>query len=162
MGACALWPVTRGLCGGAACGTAVGDPSAVNKCPLAVPAVITKPSPVGTSGGVLWIGAEHGLFVVPNQLAAAMGPQVHDRRPAARHGNAIARNLFQHSAFARLRADVDRCDALAAFDFGDAFAEFDTDAQRAGLVNQLAFASAARVDDRGNIQPRFLSAIAVR
>ena len=100
------------------------------------------------------VGAKHRLRIVPDQLATAMRPQMHDRRPAARHRHAIAGDFFQHGAFTGLRTKRDTGDPLAAFDLCDAFAIRNTDAQGAGLVDQWPFRRGARIDDDRHVQPR--------
>ncbi len=110
--------------------------------------------PVSTCRRAGGVGAEHRLRVVPDQLAAAMRPQMHDRRPAARHRHAIAGDLLQHGPFAGLRTQGDARHTLAAFHLGDAFAIGHADAQSAGLVDQRPFGCRARIDDDRHLQPR--------
>ena len=103
------------------------------------------------AGGV---GTEMRLRIVPRQLAAAMAPQVHHRRPAARHGDDIAGHLFQNSAFTSLKADGDAGHPLAALDLHNRTARFHANAHSLGLGGQIARHSAARVDNQRHFQPR--------
>ena len=104
---------------------------------------------------VVHIGAEHGKIVVPGQLAPAMRPQVHDRRPAAGHRNRVTGDFFQHSAFAGLRADRDAGDPLAPLHLGHAVAHHHADAQRLGLGQQRAVGGQhARIHDDRHVKAR--------
>jgi hypothetical protein len=100
------------------------------------------------------IGAEMGVGGIPDQLAAAMAPQVNDRRPAARHCHRITGDFFQNRAFARLNADRHTGHALATLDLGDGTARFDADAHGARAGRQLAGNRSARVDHSRNLKPR--------
>jgi hypothetical protein len=61
--------------------------------------------PVGARGRAVGIGAELRARLVPGKLAAAMRPQVHDRRPAARHGDRVAGDVLESRARSHLRAE---------------------------------------------------------
>ena len=100
------------------------------------------------------IGAETDLCGIPGQLAAAMAPQMHHRRPAARHGNGVAGDILQHGALAGLQAERNTRDPLAALDLGNGTARLDADAKRAGAVGQRAGDGAAGVHDAGHGQAR--------
>ena len=100
----------------------------------------------------LGIGAERGLFGIPAKLAAAMRPQVHDRRPATRHSNGIAEDFFQHFAFARLYAATDGVDALGPLDLDRGRAGFDANAQCLRFLHQRAAALGAGIEDRRHLE----------
>ncbi len=76
------------------------------------------------------------LRVVPCELAAAMGPQMHHRRPAARHRHRVAFDLFENRAFARLRTDRHGGHAFAALDLGNALAILNPDTKRPCRIGQ--------------------------
>ena len=92
------------------------------------------------------IGAEVGVFLVPDQLAAAVGPQVHHRRPAAGHGNRVCFHFLTGTAFAVLGADGDLGHAFAVLHLGDGAAQLDPDALFADRFHQRAAAGFAGVD----------------
>ena len=81
-----------------------------------------KTGPICPHTRFIRIRAEMALLFVPNQLATAMGPQVHNRRPTARHRNRITSDLLAHGAFTGLRADLHPGDPLAPFNFRNAAA----------------------------------------
>ena len=97
------------------------------------------------------VGAEKGVRLVPDQLAAAVGPQVHHGGPAARHGNAVAGDRFRDRAFAVLRADLHPGDAFAAIDGCDPAVCQHFDAKGAHLLWQLALRRCACVDHGGHV-----------
>jgi len=73
-----------------------------------------KTMPVRPQRRIVHIGAEHGPGGIPGQLAAAMGPQMHHRRPSARHGDGVTGEGFKHRTLARLAAHLYACHAFAA------------------------------------------------
>ncbi len=83
-----------------------------------------------------------------------MRPEVHHRRPAARHGHAIAGNLVDHRAFARLQAKRHAGHAGLALDLSDGLAFLNADALGLGLGPQSACAFGAGIDDCRNGKPR--------
>ncbi|CUH51988.1 hypothetical protein SHM7688_01428 [Shimia marina] len=102
------------------------------------------------------IWAEVRLRLIPDQLAAAMGPEVYNRRPAARHGHRVAGDFLQRCAFTCLRTDRNTGHTLAAFDFCDAFAKLNTDPHAFGFGHQCAAAIGPRIKDHRHIKARFL------
>ena len=105
----------------------------------------------GRAGG---IRAEHGVGVVPCQLAATMAPQMHHGRPAARHRDRIAGDVFQTRPFASLHAQGHTGDTLGALDLGNALAGFHPYAQSPRLRGQRPIGDNARIHDAGHRQPR--------
>ena len=100
------------------------------------------------------IGTEHGVSLVPRQLAATMAPQMHHGRPAARHGDRIAGDVFQTRPFASLHAQGHTGDTLGALNLGDALAGFHPDPQGPRLCGQRPIGDSARIHDAGHRQPR--------
>ena len=94
--------------------------------------------------------------VVPAQLAAAVRPEMHDRRPPARHRDGVAGDLLDHPACAALRADPHRLDPRAALDRGDAHARRDPDARRTRRLRQHAPGLGAGIHHQRHIEPRRL------
>ena len=86
---------------------------------------------VAAAGGPVGVGGEVCLRLVPGELAAAVRPEVHHRRPAAGHGDRVAGDPLAVGALAGLGADLDAGDAPAACYPGDAAAFDDADAERA-------------------------------
>jgi len=74
------------------------------------------------------------------------------RRPAAGHGNCVARNFFQHGAFASLGAEGDTLDPFVSLDLADGFSGLDTNAKVARARNKRAVCVRARIDDGRDCQ----------
>ena len=75
------------------------------------------------------------------------------RRPAARHGNRVACDLFQYRAFASLGADFNASDALATLDGRNAVTHHNANAQSLGLRHQIAVIPCGTgIDDRWYIK----------
>ena len=102
------------------------------------------------------IGAEKRARAVPVQLAAAMRPQMHDRRPAARHGDSITNHILDHLTFAILRAKLHRNHAAQPFDSGNPHAGQNPKTARTRLLHQGAISLGAGIDDTCHIQPRLI------
>ena len=105
-------------------------------------------------GRAVGIGAEADPGGIPGQLAATMAPQMHDRRPAARHGNGVAGDMLQHGSLTGLQAERDARHPLATLDPGDGAPRLDADAKGAGTRGQRAGQGAAGIHDAGHGQPR--------
>ena len=99
------------------------------------------------------VGTKMRLRFVPNQLAAAMAEQMHDRRPAPRHRHNVAGDLLQHGPFARLQPDRHPRHPLATLDLDDRPACGDANTHRARLIRQIAGHIGPCIDDQWHLQP---------
>ena len=77
--------------------------AAAASAPAAAPAGEHEARPVGAARRPRRVGREMRRAVVPGELAAAVRPEVHGRRPAARHRDGVAGDLLEHRALAVLR-----------------------------------------------------------
>ena len=111
---------------------------------------------VGPGGGSLVVGAEHGLGLVPAELAAGVRPEVDDRGPAARHGDGVAGQFLGLGASARLGGEEDAIDLGMALDLADGRAGFDADAAAADLFGERAGGFGAGVDHGLDLKPRII------
>ncbi len=111
-----------------------------------------KTGPICPQGRLIRIGAEHGLIGVPNQLATAMGPQMHHGRPAARHGHHITSDLFEHGAFTGLRANLHPSHPLAAFNFRNAAAKGHANASSLHSLHQGPAPFGPCIDDQRHLK----------
>ena len=80
--------------------------------------------------------------------------QVHDRRPAARHGDHVAIYGLPRGAVGLVVAQDHTLDMLGAFDLGDGGGGQDGDARGPRGLGQRAVGGGARVDDGRDLQPR--------
>ena len=110
-------------------------------------------APVGARGRACRIGQERRPALVPDELAAGLGPQMHRGRPAARHRHRVAGDALAPLARAGLVEDAHALDAPAA-QRRHAGARDHAQARRARARHQRAVGVRPRVHDGGDGEPR--------
>ena len=106
-----------------------------------------KPLAVCPPRRLIGIGAEHGAFLIPPELAPAVRPEVDDRRPTSGHSHGIAANFLQDGAVTGLQTDGHSRNLGISMHLGNGATRVNIDPERFDFFYHCTIDSLARVDD---------------